>query len=572
MYAQVVVLTYQSPDIESYTYEVPKKLKKEVRPGQLVEVPFGKRNPMGIVIATSDKRQVTSDKLKIKPITNVILEQSLLLPYQIELLKWLSFYYHAPMVNCLEAMLPEISSKWSTVHSSQNNEKRTVNQTLVLVPTINRIPETLAQFKEAKNYLLYHNELKTQERFSAWFKIMSGQFDFIFGSRSAIFTPCPNLKKIIIFDEHDDVYKDERSPHFDTLTVAEKLQELTDAEIQIIDHTPKIATYFSHKNQVKIPKHQVKVSIVSMTSERKKGNKSSVSDLLAALLIKTYQQKGSALLFLNKKAGSGYIYCKSCQYQQFLDSQPEVCPNCQSADIYFNSTNITSLAATARKILPQIQINLIAEGANYQSSVASSQQPTIDIATAAVFYRLALKKYDLTAHIALDTTLNLPEFTAEEKIFIQVTNLKKLTKENGRVILQTFNPDHQTVKDAASGNYLSYFNQSLVQRKTLSYPPFGLLVKLTIKGKNPKILEEKAEKLIGNFSQIQNTRYKIPVIILGPYRSVFSQKKPSYNIILKTKLGSYNLKEREKAITIQRPYLVKTSRDWQIIVEPININ
>jgi len=566
MYAQVVVLTYQPPDINSYTYEVPKNLEKEIKPGQLVEVPFGKRNPTGIVLnTTSEIRNSKFEIRNLKEISNITLDQSLLLPYQIKLLTWMAFYYHAPMVNCLEAMLPKIPSRWFRVHSSQNNKERTVNQTLVLVPTINRIPETLAQFKEAKNYLLYHNELKIQEKFATWLKILSGQFYFIFGSRSAIFTPCPNLKKIIIFDEHDDVYKDERSPYFDTLTVAEKLQELTGAEIQIIDHAPKIATYFSHKNQVKIPQHQVKTSIVSMASERKKGNKSSVSDLLAALLVRTYEQKGSTLLFLNKKAGSGYVYCKSCQHQQFLDNQPEVCPNCQSRDFYFNSTNITSLAATVRKILPQVQVNLIAEGANYQSPVASSQQPTIDIATAAVFYRLTLKKYDLTAHIALDTTLNLPEFTAEEKIFIQIANLKKLTKENGRVILQTFNPDHQTVKDAASGNYLPYFNQSLAQRKTLSYPPFGLLIKLTIKGKNPMTLEEKAEKLIEELNQS-------PVTILGPYRSVFSQKKPSYNIILKTKLGSYNLKEREKAITIQKSHLVKASRDWQIIVEPTSIN
>ncbi|MBI2599154.1 hypothetical protein HYW40_02970, partial [Candidatus Curtissbacteria bacterium] len=77
----------------------------------------------------------------------------------------------------------------------------------------------------------------------AWQKILSGQCDFIFGSRLAIFTPCPNLKKIIIYDEHDGAYKDERSPYFDTLTVAEKIADLTNAKIEIIDSSPRVTTY-----------------------------------------------------------------------------------------------------------------------------------------------------------------------------------------------------------------------------------------------------------------------------------------------------------------------------------------
>jgi len=208
MYAQVVVLTYQSPDIDSYIYDVPEKLESEIKIGQLVRVPFGKRTPMGIILST-DYRPQTAD-YQIKHINSVILQIPILLPYQIELLKWLAFYYHAPMVNCLEAMLPTLPSSQFRVHSSQtkqdfeasvnseqrtqnqlsvNREPSTVNQTLVLVPTINRLPETMAKFPQAKNYAIYHNELKMSERFAVWQKILSGQVDFIFGSRSAIFTP-----------------------------------------------------------------------------------------------------------------------------------------------------------------------------------------------------------------------------------------------------------------------------------------------------------------------------------------------------------------------------------------------
>ncbi|MBI2012758.1 hypothetical protein HYS90_02390, partial [Candidatus Curtissbacteria bacterium] len=230
----VVVLTYQPPEIKSYTYEVPKNLEGKVKIGQLVKVPFGKRSPFGVTIKLfgedspslqSLQRRVLSSK--IKPITSVVFRQPILLPYQIKLLEWLSFYYIAPMVNCLEAILPELPRKQFTVHSSQSQKPSTVSQTLVLVPNINRLPEALAQFPKAKDYIIYHSGLTKSQKFAAWQRVLLGQVDFIFGSRSAIFLPCPNLSKVIIFDEHDNAYKDERSPYFDTLTVVEKIHQLT---------------------------------------------------------------------------------------------------------------------------------------------------------------------------------------------------------------------------------------------------------------------------------------------------------------------------------------------------------
>ena len=104
MYAQVVVLTYQSPDIDSYTYEIPNHLEKQIKIGQLIEIPFGKRTPLGIVLSIVNRPSTIVKNIKL--INEIIFSVPLLLPYQIELLKWMSLYYIAPMVNCLEAMLP----------------------------------------------------------------------------------------------------------------------------------------------------------------------------------------------------------------------------------------------------------------------------------------------------------------------------------------------------------------------------------------------------------------------------------------------------------------------------------
>lgn len=627
MYADVVVLTYQSPETQFYTYEIPKDLENIIKVGQLVSVPFGKRNPMGVVadlkntvpshpgVATTVLEGGTTDRIgsrdsivlhnaglqndkmiEIKPIASILFPTPFLLPYQIELLKWMSFYYHAPMVNCLEAMLPveALNAKRLTTNAENFSVKRlalSIQQTLVLVPTINRLPETLAQYTNAKNYIIYHSELKASERFGVWQKIISGQTNFIFGTRSAIFTPCPNLEKIIIFDEHDNTYKDERSPYYDTLTVADKLQKLTGAKLEIVDSAPKITTYFNFTNSstpgVRSRRHLdytpgvslgkvTKVQIVSMLSEKAAGNKSPISGLLENYIELGFKRNKKILLFLNKKTESGHIYCKSCKFSDFAITQPEVCPNCQSSDFFFNSLNVLSLKTLVQKIIPRGNINTITQThprGELSSALAHPggvQSGTIDIATAAVFYKLLAQKYNLVAHIRTDSILTITDYTSTEQLYRQITDLKKLTR--GLLLLQTFNPENEVLKAAASNNYQAFYKQEIALRKSLLYPPFALLVKLSTKGMKEETVEQKAQLLFDNLNQSSVNGHLSTVIILGPYKSSFSQKIPKYNIILKIPIEQYSLEEKEKVVKNISPFLSKVPRDWQIVIEPDSIN
>ncbi len=584
MYADVVVLTYQSPDINYFTYLVPKNLEKEIKVGQLVQVPFGSRNPVGIVLSIVNRPSTIVKK--VKPITSILIGNPILLAFQIELLKWMSTYYIAPMANCLEAILPELPKRvarlegFLTARSQTNEQNSTIEfrkralaggkdvtgpaQTLVLVPTINRIPQTLAQFPKAKNYAIYHNELKLSEKFSTWLKILKGNVDYIFGSRSAIFAPCPALSQITIFDEHDSAYKDNRSPYFDTLTVAQKISALTGAQIKIIDSAPKIQTYFSMQQNISIPAYKSKESIINMQNEKLAGNYSALSTELLTLLRENLTASKNSLLFLNKKKEAGALFCKDCKNHQYLQTAPNVCPNCQSSNIYFNVLNITSLSKEIQKQIPGAQVNLISENVYRRSTIDYRQ--SIDIATASIFYAQLTKKYDLVAHIAPDTLINRADFSSSETLYAQITNLKSLLKETGTLILQTASVDNLVIKTAASGNYQAFYNEQLKLRRALSYPPFALLVKLTIKGKNSEKLEEKAEKLKEELTKKDNS----PLAILGPFRSIFFDKQSQFNIIIKYKLNSYSLTERDKAIKFLQD--LRNLKDVQITVEPESIN
>ena len=570
MYAEVVVLTYQAPDISSFAYEVPKELEKEIKIGQLVEVPFGKRNPMGIVINLHkvDPSHTRINLKKIRPVSSVLLQNPILLTYQIEILKWTSAYYIAPLVNCLEAILPPLNAKQikvSTFNKVDPYPHQTLGQFLILVPSLNRIPETLAKFPKAKNYVVYHNELKPSEKFTAWMKILSGNADYIFGSRSAIFTPCPKLKEIIIYDEHDNAYKDERSPYFDTLTIAQKISELTRSKLWIVDPAPRITTYSQLPKQIKIQKFTQKVEVVDMQKERLSNNKSAISFDLESNLNELNKGE-NALLFLNKIKESGHLFCKACKTSVYLEKRTDICPNCKSTDIFWNELNVNSLAVEVKKMFPKSEINLLTE--NSKSSVASNQRPGIDIGTAFALYASLGKKYDLVAHIQTDTLINQTDFTSGEKLFAQITSLKKLLKPNGKLILQTYNMENSTINLAAKDDYKSFFEEELAQRKALSYPPYSQLVKLTIKGKSDDKVKKEAEQVAAN---LQSKIYNLKPTLLGPYRSIFWQKQTVYHIILKYKLNLVNLNSKEKAVQEIAKLIGTRSYNWQITVDPQSI-
>lgn len=550
MYANIAVLTYQPPETDFYTYKIPQNLK--LKPGQLVEVPFGKRKPLGIVLKIeSQKPQINYE---LKEVSQIILETPIITNFQIELLKWMSAYYHAPMINCLEAMLPKIPKRIEDIKKQQN-----LNQTLIIVPNINSIPQISAAYPKAKNSAIYHNELKVSERFKIWQKTFLGEYDYIFGTRSAIFLPFKNLKKIIIYQEHEEAYKDERSPYFDTLTIAEKLQEQTGASLEIIDSSPKVTTYFNHKEETIIPKlkKEPNIKIVSMGKEREFGNKSPISELLESYLKAAYIKNKKVLLFLNKKKDSGHLYCKSCKLSKYLSVKPQFCPNCKSKEIWFNSLNVESLSNLVKTIVPKAKIKIV------EKEKTDSQ---IDIGTSAVLYSLLTQKYDLVAHIAADSTINVPDFSSGQKTYNLITSLKKITK--GLLLIQTYNPQNTTITSAAFGKYLKYYAAEVEERKSLSYPPYALLIKLTLSGKRDEAVEEKAQNLIEKLLKNDDP----DVSILGPYKPVFVAKKQKYNIILKAKVRDYGLKSREKGLEKLSPYLKLIPKNWQITVEPKSIN
>ena len=121
------------------------------------------------------------------------------------------------------------------------------------------------------------------------------------------------------------------------------------------------------------------------------------------------------------------------------------------------------------------------------------------------------------------------------------------------------------------GNYKKFFELESEQRKLLSYPPYSLLIKLGLKGKNAEKLELMAEKLVASLKNL-STMNHLPLTVLGPYRPIFQTKEGRSNIILKIPVGNHSLKNREGAVRKLSPYFAIVPKDWKIIVEPVSLN
>ncbi|MBI2012759.1 hypothetical protein HYS90_02395 [Candidatus Curtissbacteria bacterium] len=299
-----------------------------------------------------------------------------------------------------------------------------------------------------------------------------------------------------------------------------------------------------------------------MAAEKMTGNFSPISQTLAVLLQKNYQRGGRSLLFLNKKVESGQLSCRDCRYQTFARVKPQTCPNCASQNLWFYSLNINIFelleSDRPRSRKPQSR-----------RPVTRDQLPAIDIATASIFYAPVLQRYEIVAHISLDSAVSVTDFTTGEKVFSQITNLRKLTKPNGTLIIQTSNIEAPYLRDAIEDNFKTYFERQVAEREALNFPPRALFVKLTLKIKS----SQKTEQVADETARLLKEQNKNPnIFVLGPYKPTLWRPYPVYNIILKRKLDSYDLPSREKAIRELLPLLENLARGWQITVEPDTLN
>lgn len=461
---------------------------------------------------------------------------------------------------------------------------------IILVPEIALTPQMIERFKGrfGVNVALFHSKLSDGERFDEWFRVKEGKAKVIVGARSAIFLPAKNLGLIIIDEEHENTYKSEQNPKYQTKEVAEYLSELKGCKVILGSATPSIETYYrSLTGEMKLLELNSRVDnkamppmkVIDMRNELKGGNKSLFSRELFIAIQERLKRKEQIILFLNRRGFSTFVSCRSCGYVFKCDEcdismtyhkngllichycgktkrEPRECPKCHSKYVKFFGAGTQRVEEEVKKYFNNVRIlrmdvDTTRDKHSYERiyNTFKNGEADILIGTQMVSKGLDFKNVTLVGILAADMSINIPDYRAAERTFqiiTQVAGRAGRGDKQGEVLIQTYTPQHYSLQYAVNYDYEGFYEKEFTVRAMMKYPPFGKLLLINGTSKKEELLKNFMHKITMMIKPLVESCLDIE--ILGPIPCMISKLKENYRwqIVIKGEFDSYfskNIKE-----------------------------
>ena len=449
---------------------------------------------------------------------------------------------------------------------------------IVLVPEISLTPQMIDRFIARFNQdeiAVLHSKLSIGERYDERNKIKEGKAKIIIGARSAIFAPTENIGIIIIDEEHDSSYKSEAVPKYDAKEIAKKIAKENSCPLVLGSATPDLVTYYKAQegkielleltkraNNSKLPE----VKIVDLKMELANGNKSMLSVALHDAIENNLKEKRQTILFLNRRGYSTFIMCRECGYTVkckncnismtyhktenklkchycgYEENIVTVCPECHSTKIRYFGTGTQRLEQEINKIFPQastirMDIDTVTKKNSHEEILNKFKNENIDIliGTQMVVKGHHFPNVTLVGVIAADSSLNIDDYRANERTFQILTQVAgRAGRENldGKVIIQTYNPENFSIICAQKQDYEMFYNTEIALRKQLKYPPFCDIMLIGFNSLSEKEIIELSNKV---YNYLKNKLDGQDFIVLKPMPSPIDkiQNRYRWRIILK---------------------------------------
>lgn len=493
---------------------------------------------------------------------------------------------------------------------------------IILVPEISLTPQTIDRFVGRFGDLVavLHSRLSYGERFDEWRKIKEGKVKIVVGARSAVFAPFKNLGIIIIDEEHESSYKSSQNPKYSTLEVAAKRVDIEKGFLVVGSATPSLETYYNSLNgslkllelDERVNKYPLpEVIVVDMREELNNGNKSIFSEELYNAIDENLKNGKQTILFLNRRGFSTFVSCRNCgyvvkctncdismtyhrninklrcHYCGLAISPPNVCPVCKSNYIKYFGIGTEKVEEFTKELFPKARIERMdmdttTGKGSHESILEDMKNGKIDIliGTQMISKGLDFENVTLVGIIAADTTLNLPDFRSPERAFQLVTQVAGRAGRgdyNGKVILQTYNPEHYSINFSKNHDYKSFYNTEIALRKEFLYPPFLDLISLLIYGEDnnkvASVAREVYNLLVKESSWIEKD--SLNSYIIGPYPAPLEKIKNNFRwqILIKSKKENMSsLKTLIKRVCIDNKYKLKINDvKFSIDIDPNSI-
>lgn len=485
-------------------------------------------------------------------------------------------------------------------------------QSIMLVPEISLTPQTIERFKgRFERVAVIHSRLSAGERYDEWKRIKNGEVDVVVGARSAVFVPFERLGAVIIDEEHESSYKSDKTPKYSTKEVAYERCRLENAMLILGSATPSIETYFEAQNGryeictmskridgSKLPE----IELIDMRDEIINGNKTIFSRRLYQEIKNALSENHQIILFLNRRGFSTFVSCRkcghvmkcphcdvsltyhadknmlNCHYCGYAIQSPYVCPSCGSKYIKYFGIGTQKIESEVKKYFSDARVLRMdldtttkkgSHGDIYNSF--KKHEADILVGTQMISKGLDFPGVTLVGIIAADQSLNMPDYRSGERTFELITQVSGRAgrgKYDGRVIVQTYNPDHYSIVAALHQDYSEFFNKEIIIRKAFEYPPFADLINIVV---SSKVEGDASETICKITDKIKNSGINQGTAILGPSPAPISKINNYFRwqTIVKGKIDE-PIKRQVKSI-ISSTYIKNKDTKVNIDMNPINL-
>ena len=452
---------------------------------------------------------------------------------------------------------------------------------MMLVPEIALTPILSRRLRAhfGDEIAIFHSSLSKGERFDEWSRLRSGTARVVLGTRSAVFAPVKNLGVIIIDEEQDASYRQEESPFYHARDSAIVRAQKESAVVVLGTATPSLESFHNAQagkyEYLRLPdrianRPLARAEPIDMREVFKRGKKPAVfAEELLTAIEQTHARREQTIILLNRRGYSSFILCRSCgesiecpncdvtltyhrsdstlvcHYCNYRQRSPTQCPNCTSKYIYYVGEGTEQIEEILRRRFPDLRIGRIDRDTKsrrheFEQTLLDFGRGEIDLL---VGTQMLAKGHDfhnvtLVGVVSVDAGLALPDFRAAERTFQLITQVAGRAGRGdlpGRVLIQTYHPDHYALKHATNQDYQGFYDEEIRHRRNHGYPPFVALALFLVRQKDAARAGSIAQELRNHLNRANRDH---ACRILGPAPAPFARLRDEYRIQLLIKSRS----------------------------------
>ena len=458
------------------------------------------------------------------------------------------------------------SGKTSVIKAVTDRVLDMGRQVIILVPEISLTPQTLSVFGAyyGDNIAVMHSSLSDGERYDAYRRMQEGLVNVCIGTRSAIFAPFERLGMVVIDEEQEHTYKSENNPKYSALDVARFRCGYHNAMMLLSSATPSVGSYYkAEKGDYKLIELTSRygdaalpdAEIVDMREEFSRGSLSAIGSRLKDTISEVLEDGNQAVVFLNRRGYSNYASCPQCgevvmcphcsvsltrhnyrhgaklvcHYCGYSVPMPEKCPSCDGEHLICLGYGTQKVEEELQSLFPENKVlrmdaDTTGTKASYEEMLSSFRNHEGDILLGT---QMVTKGHDfpdvtLSGVLLADMSLYLDDYRAGERTFsiiTQVVGRAGRGKKAGKAVIQTFNPEHPTLKLAAEQDYKSFYKNEIALRRSLVFPPFCDIFLITVTSRFEDECITVCRKLFERIKTLLSENPSVKLQIFGPFEA-----------------------------------------------------